>query len=199
MTSEPVLVALRHAWSALERFHAPMAILGGIAVAAWGHARFTKDVDILLAIDGDQVDDLIESLLKSGMRTMREPPLITIGDVDLVQLLYEPPDTFLDLRIDLLFARSEFHLQALNRRVSLRLPGLDQEVAVLACEDIIVLKLLAGRVIDRADAAALLRENRDAIDTDHLMKWTKQLGLHIEITEIWDEAFPGERPPAEPD
>ena len=196
MTNEPVLLALKHAWEALKRFDVPMAVLGGIARAVWDHARFTKDVDILIAVEGDQVEDIIDSLRKSGMRTMRDPPLITIGDVDLVQLLYEPPDTFLDLRIDLLFARTEFHMQAVQRRVSTRLPSLSLEVAVLACEDIIILKLLAGRVIDRADAAALLRANRESLDLGHLMNWTAKLDLNDEITEIWDEAFPGELPPA---
>lgn len=196
MTNEPVLLALKHAWEALERFDAPMAILGGIAVAVWDHARFTKDVDILLAVEAEQVEEIIDSLCKSGMRKKRDPPLVSIGDVDLVQLLYEPPDTFLDLQIDLMFARSEFHLQALERRVSMRLPLLDKDIAVLGCEDIIVLKLLAGRVIDRADAAALLRANRESMDLGHLTKWTARLGLTDDLAQIWDEAFPGEEPPA---
>ena len=69
-------------------------------MAVWDHARFTKDVDIFTAVKGDQVEEIINSLHNSGKRTKHDPSLITIGDVDLVQLLYEPPDTFLDLRID---------------------------------------------------------------------------------------------------
>jgi hypothetical protein len=34
----------------------------------------------------------------------------------------------------------------------------------LACEDLIINKLLAGRAIDLADAAALIRANANALD-----------------------------------
>jgi len=37
------------------------------------------------------------------------------------------------------------------------LPGLDIPIAILNCEDVILHKLIAGRIIDRADAAMLLR------------------------------------------
>jgi hypothetical protein len=41
---------------------------------------------------------------------------------------------------------------------------LDIELDVLTCEDLIVHKLLAGRLVDRADAATLLRVNRADLD-----------------------------------
>ena len=41
----------------------------------------------------------------------------------------------------------------------MELSGLDVTLDVLACEDLLLHKLLAGRVIDRVDAAALIRAN----------------------------------------
>jgi hypothetical protein len=195
MENDPVLLALKRVWEALDPFGVPMAIVGGIALAVWQHARFTKDVDILLTAEDEGIEKIVEKLKQEGMRPKRDPPLLGIGEVDLLQMLYEPPDTFLDLQIDLLFARTEFHRQALGRRVAARLPRLDTEVFVLACEDIIVMKLLAGRVIDKADASALLRANRQSMDVDHLSAWIGKLNLDDEFAEIWGEAFAGERPP----
>ena len=105
-------------------------------------------------------------------------------------MLYEPPEAFMDLQVDLLLGNSEYHRQALSRRIPTKLPGLDIEIAVLACEDLVLHKLLAGRMIDRADAVALLHANRDAIDLDYLNHWADSLNLRSELDEVWQEAVP---------
>jgi len=48
MPAEPLLRALRHVWVTLEPLGLPMAVMGGIAVAASKHVRATQDVDLLL-------------------------------------------------------------------------------------------------------------------------------------------------------
>jgi hypothetical protein len=53
----------------------------------------------------------------------------------------------------------------------------------------------AGRLIDRADAAALLRSNRATLDLPYLLKWVKQFNLDTEWTQTWMEAIPGESVP----
>ena len=62
MTNEPVLMALLEVWKTLEPLDAPMAVLGGIALASWGHSRFTQDVDILLAIEEKDIDQVVQRL-----------------------------------------------------------------------------------------------------------------------------------------
>ena len=68
------------------------------------------------------------------------------------------------------------------------------EVNLLACEDLILHKLLAGRMIDLADAAALLRANRATIDLAYLRQWIEANQLNSDLARVWDEAFPGEAP-----
>jgi len=63
----------------------------------------------------------------------------------------------------------------------------------LACEDLILHKLLAGRVIDLADAAALLRANRETLDLNYLNRWASHLEVDGGLAGVWKEAFP-ERP-----
>jgi hypothetical protein len=64
---------------------------------------------------------------------------------------------------------------------------------------LILFKLVAGRMIDHADAAMLLRENRDVIDWDYLLGWVARLNLDGDFASIWQEAFPGEEPPTSGD
>jgi hypothetical protein len=55
--------------------------------------------------------------------------------------------------------------------------------------------LRAARFIDLADVVALLRANRDALDTDHLFKWLRHFQLQRRFRECWKEAFPTEVSP----
>ena len=105
-----------------------------------------------------------------------------------------PPEGILPFQVDLLFAGSEYQQIALARRTPQEIPGLQYPVSVLRPEDLILLKLHAGRIIDRFDAAMLLRENRDTIDLAYLTNWIKRLALENEFAEIWREAFPDEPP-----
>ena len=197
MAGEAILRALRHVWLALKSLKVPAAVAGGIAMAAWKHVRATKDVDLLIAVGSDDVDWLLEQLAEAAVRPQSDRPSVSLDQLDVVRLLYEPPETFLEIEVDLLIARSEYYQNALQRRVAAQLPELDMEIGVLTCEDLILHKLLAGRIIDRADAAALLRANRTALDIGYLLRWMGNLELKAEFTETWEEAFPGESLPVE--
>jgi hypothetical protein len=172
MTAEAVLQCLRHVWLALTPLQFPMAVVGGLALARWKYIRATRDIDLLVGVKPAGHETLLDHLERPGVRPKRDPPITDLGELAVVQLLYEPPGAFIDLQIDLLLADSEYHRTALRPRIPTRLPDLDLEVAVLRCEDLILHKLLAGRLIDRVDAANLLRANRDALDEGYLATWS---------------------------
>jgi hypothetical protein len=195
MPAEGAIATLRHAWSALEPLNIPMAVIGGMALAAWNHVRYTRDVDFLIAVDEEQVEGLISSMASAGFQPKRWPPILQIDDQQIVQFDFLPPDGLLPFRLDLLFAGSPYQKTALARRVARDLPDIDHPVSVLQPEDLILLKLYAGRMIDRADAAMLLRENRDSMDFDYLGDWIERQNLQAEYAEIWREAFPDEPQP----
>jgi hypothetical protein len=197
MDVDPVALTLVRAWNILEPLEIPMAVMGGISLAAWNHLRFTHDVDLLLALPDTKRETVVAAFLDAGFFHKKgEPPRwIPLGGIELLRLFYEPPDTFMDFRLDLLAAKSDYHLGILQRRVPVTLPLVDREIAVVSCEDMLILKLLAGRIIDRADAATLLRRNRERLDDEYLLKWIRAHGLQSQLAEIWDEAFPGEQPP----
>jgi hypothetical protein len=196
MAGNAVLAALRHVWLALEPLNCSRALMGGLSLSLWKHARTTRDVDLLISLDHTSIEAVVAVLLQAGIRTRHKPPLLDVGSVRITQLLYEPKDSFLDIPIDLLLAESAFHRGALARRIPARLAELDIDLFVLSCEDILILKLVSDRIIDKADAAALLRLNRAALDMAYVLKWVKQLALEDEWAEIWGEAFPGELPPS---
>jgi hypothetical protein len=194
MPPDAILRTLRHVWLALKPLDIPMAVMGGIALATWKYVRATRDIDLLIgAVEADPAR-LVESLQAVGIRPIRLPAT-RLGQLELIQAIYEPPGAFVDIHIDLLWAGSDYHCQALDRRVTVRLPDLDIEVAVLACEDLILHKLLAERMIDRVDVVALLRANRESLDFAYLLDWTRKLNVGPALAEAWKNAWPNEPPP----
>ena len=192
MRADAVIRALRHVWTTLQPLDLPMAVMGGLAMATWKYVRATRDVDLLLGLGDCEPEQIMERLRAAKIRPKRDPAVATVGELGVIQLLYEPAESFVDLQIDLLLAKSRYHLEALERKVPTRLPDLDIEIAVLACEDLILHKLIAGRLIDRVDAAGLLRANRESLDLGYLAHWSGRLGLAADLADVWQEALPGE-------
>jgi hypothetical protein len=183
--------ALNRVWGVLEPLNFPMALMGGLAVAVWKHPRNTRDVHILVDVRDGDLDELVEAMTRAGMRSKRQPPVLLVGDQRLIQLLHPAPGTFLDVQIDVLLADSPYQKEALTRAKPVKLDG-EREIAVLSCEDLIIHKLLAGRIIDSADVEALLRANRAVLDLAYLKRWLGQLNLLAPFETIWHETLPSE-------
>jgi len=189
MAGELLLSALRQVLAALGALKIDMALMGGIAVAAWNHIRNTRDVDLLIGVKRSDEDKLVRSLKAAGFKLLRQPPFLTVGESHILQSSFVPPGTFLDIRIDLFLAESDYEQLALSRRIETKLPGLDGTIPILSCEDLILFKLNAGRILDRSDCAYLLRFNREALDLAYLTQWAGKLHLSTELGDIWHEAF----------
>lgn len=195
MPPRAILQTLERLGAALVPLQLPMALMGGLALSVWRHVRATQDIDLLIAADESSVDQLVRSVTAAGFRPKRTPPVIAVGATRILQLEFDPDETFVTVQVDLLLADSTYARQALKRRVTVDLPDFSEALDVLTCEDLILHKLLAGRIIDRADSATLLRLNRTSIDWDYLRDWVERLLLREEFREVWTEAFPDDAPP----
>jgi hypothetical protein len=164
--------------------------MGGMAMSVWNHIRATRDVDVLIGIGTEEEARLLECLAQNGFHAISIPPVRPFGVFRLLQVAFEPPEAFVSIRADLLIVQSEYHRKALERRVSARLPYVDLPISVLSCEDLIIHKLLAGRIIDRADCVALFQQNRSDLDWLYFGHWIRTFKLQPAVMEVWQEAFP---------
>jgi hypothetical protein len=195
--AELIFRVLKQLWEVLERLQLPAAVMGGIAVSLWKHVRATQDVDLLIGVEPGREADLLDALRAAGFRPKRDPPVMLLGELRLLQLLYEPIGAHIDVQVDLLLADSEYHLGALDRRIPAPLPAAGVTVSVLTCEDLVLHKLYAGRLLDLADVGALLRANRSTLDVAYLAEWAERLNLSDDLNRIWNEALP-DQPLPEP-
>jgi hypothetical protein len=88
-------------WLRLEERGVPTALLGGLALATWKHVRATPDIDLLVGVAQDDLDEFLAYLGAAGIRPKRSPPIVPLGQLEILQLLYKPEEAFLELQIDL--------------------------------------------------------------------------------------------------
>ncbi len=181
MAPEAVTLTLANLWTQLAKADLPMAVAGGLALSYWGSPRSTQDVDLAIATtDIASVDDFLRI---AGLRRKRE------GSIDLTlfnlhQWTYAPPDQYVTVEVDLMISDSSYYQTMMRRTVLTRLDRLQSDVRVISREDLILHKLVAGRMIDRVDVGQLLNLHGSELDRDYIESWTEPLG----VTASWQEA-----------
>lgn len=123
-------------------------IVGGYALAAHGHPRYTKDLDVWVWTDPSNAQRVVTALEEFGF-----------GGLGLTPADFEDPDVVVQLgrepqRIDILtFATGLVFTEAYEHRVLVDVGGL--RVPFVSVDDLRTNKLATGRLRDRADASDL--------------------------------------------
>ena len=135
------------------------ALIGALAVAAWGAPRATEDIDLL-------ADAAPSTRLDAALGEAGFAPEWRRGDPDdPVPLLLRLGGPAGGPDVDVLCVTRAWEREVLGRAVRVRIPG-GPEVPVVTAEDLIVLKLLAGGPGDLADVAELLVQAGPLPDLD---------------------------------
>ena len=138
------------------------ALVGGLAVSVRAEVRFTRDVDLAVAVDNDtEAESLVYALKSRGYTTVSveheaQSRLATIR-------LRSPQG----VKVDLLFASSGIEAETIARATIVALPSVGA-VPIARAEELLSLKVLSmtdERLQDRIDARNLLRVNVD-LDLD---------------------------------
>lgn len=144
----------------LDREGCDWAVFGGVAANVYRTAaRTTSDVDLLVSLTSSSMGRLAEAAQAEGWH---------------VRFLH-PEGTMLRLvhpergAADLVAVEMDYQRQAIKRAHRETVAG-DIVAPVLAVEDVVLHKLIAGRLQDDADVAAILEANPE-MDQDYLGHW----------------------------
>ena len=148
----------------LQKSQIPYIVVGGQAVLLYGDPRMTRDIDITLGVDIDQlarvtdaVNDLPFSILardfEAFVRSTRVLPI-------------EHRES--GIRIDLIFSFSPYEQLAIARARIMDLDG--TSVSYASPEDIIVHKMVAGRPRDLEDIKGILIR-QTGLDQEYVRQW----------------------------
>jgi hypothetical protein len=148
----------RRAVADLSALQARWALVGGLAVSVLAEPRFTRDLDLALAVVGDpQAEAITSSFLGRGYRLHATVEQEAVGRLATVRLL-PPGEPEEGIVLDLLFASSGIEPEVVGASEVLEaLPGLHAPVVRLG--HLLALKLLARsatRPQDQVDLIALL-------------------------------------------
>ena len=148
-----LLPDFRDLLSALADSGAEYLIVGGWAVGFHGEPRFTKDLDLLVGPDDENLRRVVRALSEFGAPEAVLDQLRSLG-----------PDEFLFLgappaRVDILRSIPGVDFpQAFARRARADWDGVD--VSIISRDDLLASKKAAGREKDRRDVRLLERAGR---------------------------------------
>ena len=150
----------RFAFSFLERARVRFLVVGGLAVVVVGEPRTTADADAIVFVSQAEAESLIGQAAATGFE-VRE-------DVERERLAATGTMRFRRGRfqIDLITASLPFENAAYDRASLHELFGV--RLPFPSPEDLILLKVLAGRGKDMLDAAGVIRRHGDRLDVDYL-------------------------------
>lgn len=123
-------------------------IVGGYALAAHGHPRATKDLDLWVLISEDNSERLVAALEDFGMGSVGLEPTDFLEPEIVVQLGYPP------YRIDLITSASGVSFDSCwDRRLTIAVGSV--EAGLISYDDLIANKQATGRPQDIVDVGVL--------------------------------------------
>ena len=164
----------------LERMPVEYVIMGGLAVRAYSIPRATEDIDFTLALDRSRLPEFFEVLESDDFAI---PEAYKKGWVDevkglkLVKLKRYVLGHSID--VDLFLAESPYQDEVLRRKCLAEVE--DRRYWIASAEDLVLLKLVAGRPRDLIDVADVFF-TQGQLDEKYMRHWAEKLGVEQELT-----------------
>ncbi len=185
MNSDELNAPFRDFVEVFERLRIPYALIGGLAVGVHGIPRPTHDLDFTIAIDRSRLPEFFQAVIDLGYDVPQE---FTTGRVDeiagmpLVKARLWVEGKTID--VDVFLAESRFQKSLIQRRIQTEVEGIT--AWIVSAEDLILLKLLAGRPRDFGDIQDILLV-QGPLDQTYLQHWADELGVTPQMAKAFED------------
>ena len=151
----------------------PYMIIGGQAILLYGEPRLTKDIDVTLGMGIDALDRIAQSVENLMFKMLVPEPEDFVKETMVLPTLHEESG----IRVDFIFSFSAYEHQAIQNANQVRIGS--QNVFFASLEDVIILKIIAGRPRDIEDIRSVILKNPD-FNLNYIEKWLAEFDLSLE-------------------
>lgn len=174
---------LRTIVAALEAAHIPHMVVGSFASTVHGEPRTTRDLDLVIDPDRDQLEILLSAFDPEHFYV----DLDVARDALRCRSMFNIIEMATGWKLDLVIRKARpFSIEEMQRRASTRILGID--VPTATAEDTIIAKLEWAKLgsSDRQleDVAGILRVRGADLDLGYIERWVAELSLD----EQWQRA-----------
>ena len=175
-------VALRDITAVMQRLGISYAVIGGVAVRAYGIPRPTYDLDFTIDISRERLVELFDAVENDGYTVAesdRSGGIDEVAGMPLVKFRCDIQGQGVD--VDIFIAEKPFQRELLKRRQRVEMP--DGDTWLASPEDILLLKLLAHRPRDLSDIGDILFTQGE-LDWGYLRRWADLIGVREPLEAV---------------
>jgi predicted nucleotidyltransferase len=167
--NDPLQTTLSDVANFLNHEGITYALVGGMAASLRGQPRVTADVDMVIGIDVGRALVLANRLEGTNFRPLFDNVAEVVERSFILPLRHRSTN----VKVDLALALSGFEQGAIDRAESLNISG--SIVSVITAEDLVIMKVLAGRPQDEQDLRGIVAAQRESLDWDYCLRTAKEL------------------------
>lgn len=157
------------------------ALIGGVAVNAWGQHRTTADIHFLLALREERARAFADSLAAEGLTVNRLDLRSAFRDRTHVTVV----DAAAGLHLDLKLALLPLEREQVDAAIVIEFEG--GVVRVARPEDTVAFKLKFGSPQDWADARSILARQGKRLDEARLRRFASLLAVERDLARLREE------------
>lgn len=148
----------------LQKAGLPYMIIGGQAVLLYGEPRLTRDIDVTLGVDTDQLEKLIRIAETLNLDILPDNFAEFVTQTKALPTQEQKSG----IRVDFIFSNTEYEHQAFKRVNSVSINKVNVNFASI--EDLIIHKIFASRPRDIEDVRGIILKNK-GIDMLYIEHW----------------------------
>ncbi|MGB9777414.1 MAG: nucleotidyl transferase AbiEii/AbiGii toxin family protein [Anaerolineae bacterium] len=161
----------------LTRHAVPYAVIGGVAVQAWGEPRLTLDLDLTVIAPPEGATAFVNLLMQHFASRVPDP--VAFARRTRVVLIQASNGCPVDISLGVPGYEEEVIRRAVDYEVA---PG--KTVRLCSPEDLIIHKAVAGRPQDLMDIAGIVHRQGDRLDGEYTRRWLREFAAALEMPEI---------------
>jgi hypothetical protein len=154
-------------------------VIGGIAVSVIGNPRETKDIDLCIFIKKSDVKSFLDKLIKKDFVVNKDTMVELAKSTGYFNIMDGK------VRIDFIIASHQLEKSAFDRKILIEMEGV--KAYYPTPEDLILLKIVPGRLRDLADAEEIATRHSGKLDAKYLLDWARKLSDEAEDMRIYKE------------